>query len=73
MQLKNHSLFVLQPHTTRAASHDFELQLLRLVRHLLRQGVQTQIEITDGQNGSDQDDADNDHQGVGVTWSGDEA
>jgi hypothetical protein len=49
------------------------LQLLRFVRHLLGQGVQTQIEIADCQNGSDQNDTDNHHEDVGVTGSGDEA
>src|ERR1700676_4181540 len=53
--------------------HDFELQLLRLVRHLLRQGVQPQIKIAYPQNGNEQNDAHNHHQGVGVTGSGDEA
>ena len=48
-------------------SHDFELQLLRLVRHSLWQGVQMQIKIADHQNGTDQRDANNDHQDIGVT------
>jgi hypothetical protein len=43
------------------------------VRHLLRQGVQTQTKMIDHQNGTDQNDADNHHQDIGVTRSGDEA
>ena len=53
--------------------HDLELQFLRLVRHLLRQGVQTQIKIADHQNGDDQEDADDHHQDIGVARRGDEA
>jgi hypothetical protein len=52
--------------------HDFELQFLRLVRHLLRQGVQAQIKIADHQNRDDQNDTDNQHEDVGVAGSGDE-
>ena len=53
--------------------HDFKLELLRLVGHPLRQRVQVQIEIADQENGADQDNADDDHQNVGVTWGGDES
>ena len=53
-------------------SHDFELQLLRFVRHPFRQGVQMQIEIADSDDGSDQHDADHDHQHIGLAGCGDE-
>jgi hypothetical protein len=53
-------------------SHDLELQLLRLVRHSLRQRVQMQIEIADPEDGGNQYDADNDHQDIGVAGRGDE-
>jgi hypothetical protein len=43
------------------------------VRHSLRQRVQVQIEISDGKNGTDQNDTDDHHQNIGVTGSGDEA
>ena len=54
-------------------SHDFELQLLRLVGHPLRHRVQVQIEDTDHENGADQKNADNHHKGIGVARSSDEA
>jgi hypothetical protein len=49
------------------------LQLLRLVRHSFRQGMQMQIKIPDGYNGANKNNADDDHQDVSVTWSRDEA
>jgi hypothetical protein len=49
-----------------------ELQLLRSVRHPLGQGVEAQIDIADGKNGCDQNDADRHHQDVGVTRGRDE-
>src|SRR5438552_3799551 len=54
-------------------SHDFELKLVRPVRHPLRQRMQMQIQIADSQNGADQEDSNAYHQDVGFTWSGDEA
>ncbi len=54
-------------------SHDFELKLVRPVRHPLRQSMQMQIQISDPQNGADQEDSDAYHQDIGVVRRGDEA
>jgi hypothetical protein len=54
-------------------SDNFEVKLVRPVRHPLRQSVQMQIQIANSQNGGDQEDSDSDHQDIGVTGSRDEA
>jgi hypothetical protein len=68
------------PHSTNLLTRDISVYRLATpargafsVRHLLRQGVQTQTKMIDHQNGTDQNDADNHHQDIGVTRSGDEA
>ena len=51
---------------------DLELQLVRLVRHALRQRVQAQEQVADRQHGDDQDDGHDRHQDVAFTGCLDE-
>src|SRR5207248_2169541 len=45
--------------------HDLELQFLRLVRHALREAMQSQIERSDPDEGSNQKNAHHHHQDIG--------
>jgi hypothetical protein len=48
-------------------SHDLELQFLRFVSHPLRQRMQLQVKIADGQDYDDEENAHHDHQDVRFT------
>ena len=50
---------------------DFELQLLRFVRHSLWQRVQAQIDVADAEHCKDQEDAHHDHQDIRLAGLGD--
>jgi hypothetical protein len=49
-----------------------ELQLVRLVRHPLRQSMQPKEQDAEHQNGEHQEYAHRNHEHVGFAWSGDE-
>jgi hypothetical protein len=53
-------------------SHDFELKLLRFVRHPLGQAVQSQVEIADRKDCGNQNDTHHNHENVGLTRRCDE-
>jgi hypothetical protein len=52
---------------------NFELQLLRLVRHPLRQRMQLKVKIADGHDGEDQKNSHRDHQHIRLAGRCDEA
>ena len=50
--------------------HYLELSLLRFVGHLLRQTVQSQIDIANGEDRADEENAHDDHQHIRLAWFG---